>query len=106
MHLSARERLIFYYMRDKLGQEVSLDEIVDHIRPISRYARGSVNSSIKMLSYKLSSEGYSLVRCSKVGRSSKAVYRLMHSNCNHSDRILYDRVGELKMPIGGEIDEE
>lgn len=78
MKLSKREAVIFDFVKDRIGEEVALDDIMGALKLDPTYinARLSVNTSVKMLSYKLSSQGYSLERVSKLGTKEKAIYRL------------------------------
>lgn len=78
MNLSKREAEIFELLKSRIGEEVSMDDIMTHLKKDPTYlnARLSVNGSVKVLSYKLSAQGYSLERTTKIGRSSKASYRL------------------------------
>lgn len=78
MNLSPREQRIFDFMKERQDQDVALDDIITCLRldPTKLNNRYSVNSSVKVLSYKLSPLGYSLSRQSKIGRAAKAIYSL------------------------------
>ncbi len=77
MKLSLREQSIFKLMVKRAGEDVPLDDIMSFLGMDStRNNRTSVNQSIKILSYKLSPDGYTIERISNLGASVKALYRL------------------------------
>lgn len=75
--LSDREVRIFEFLKKK--RSATLDEIIAGIREEKRL-RNSVNASVKLLGFKLQSQGWKLSRTSALGRGVKASYTLEKSD--------------------------